>query len=181
MITNIAGILQQEMCLLQSMGWQRWYFLFCFLKSLFLFKVADFGLARDLEGGNYYRKVPGVRISIFFCNAQRWVRPGCQCCGWAQKAFLRVSAPPSPMSGPLGCSYGRWLRVIFSTNIVHRLSLFLFSWNDLLFLPSLICFSSPTFFINLWFWPSSSSFHPLPFPSYLPCKFFSPPSVSYLS
>ena len=28
MITNIAGILQQEMCLLQSMGWQRWYIFF---------------------------------------------------------------------------------------------------------------------------------------------------------
>ena len=25
-----------------------------------LLKVADFGLARDLEGGNYYRKVPEV-------------------------------------------------------------------------------------------------------------------------
>ena len=29
-----------------------------------LFKVADFGLARDLEGGNYYRKVPAFEETL---------------------------------------------------------------------------------------------------------------------
>ena len=35
-----------------------------------LFKVADFGLARDLEGGNYYRKVQGVEVEYLaqFCK-----------------------------------------------------------------------------------------------------------------
>ena len=53
-----------------------------------LFKVADFGLARDLEGGNYYRKVQGVEVEYLaqsfaniHINDQRWGKLDCQCCG----------------------------------------------------------------------------------------------------